>query len=1373
MIEIIRYFDGQIAIRSGVQYEMVNESLVRQIEQGRLSRRFESLSAVQYLVLQDQLPDPPSALHVEQYNRVGDTVVFVLSDGRTLLAGEMEEEPYRTLLASFLEKHPDAIGDVEMEIEDDEIRDDQQYWFKVFGSDHFEPAYKFEPDKIDRYYRVRLNPNQVQFGRRWVRLETVEKNLAQAMERFIRDNDVEWFKLNDEWIRAEDLTPDQFLAYLRETLAVRRLVWVQTRPGSFLPEVDLGAIQSVDPTTFLVQLQGGLSLEFETVAKTNPSMLKRYAQQQEQPFRSTLLDRLHDVTTPQISNVVLTFTTPDGSEINTIETSVDFDAPPAPELYRSMQFQLDNGNSVLLDRVKPRALQRFTNNLDEAGRVNFERWVGLERDRLAALKAARAKELQERREQLEISFDLCGSGNSGIPYAKYEDVRSFVDSVLGAGHDDIAKQTYEYLVLIEWGYVTNRAKDAKLRDTFKSFFKATWDPVLDETPSLDRIDVFYRVLCALQKNQGVLRLLEREEALGNNENEGKFWDYSLKNDARIEGEQDQVYARMMRDIKREQYRKRTQWRRGVLLDDRSNLEMLREINMPEGSGDSSVPARDYLLNQYDKLVAKRRRIVPEEPSDVMDLMEDPSNVIQIREMEPALPDGGAGQVVTAAFVPSVLEESNVIQTDEMGPAQRDGGPEQVVTTINPAVEAIQEKLRVMGMDDGNKVEEWVTDQIPWQEYSPFVDQHYAWTPAEWRNAMASLTAIFDETISSQVSGLQSHQRFIKMLTSPASPFHRVLFMHEMGTGKTLASICSTALWWVGSFCQDDQESVNFLLGERDSMDATFMENLNQQLYRPEKKRKRKDPLEITYDDGVLMRLFELSEQLNRCGPLWIRSITVVTKIALQTNWKNDLSVAANGLCLQGEVKLQFCTIDELIKEEKNSSNLKVEKVEKETLYRVDYTQFNNKFLNNCIVIVDEAQLYMSENIQSTKDKQVFQELLRKYTFRTPCLFLLSATPIQNNPIELGQMYNILNPFGYRVKDKEGIFRMAQFSSESSQGFGQYKSGEDDDGTLDGLVQIKDIEPKLAEFSSAWRGFCSFKGLVEGIPTRLPDKTVEVEMTERQYEIYNEAKASGKQDVAYYAVTIASLYYEDDHGAVVSPKFDKALELILANQRTLCSLSDGQKVPAFTLVFCGYIEKGVATFEEFLKQHGWTKYTKRNTSAVGSERRFAVLTGNNSKDAGELADAANRGLFNVLVMSEVGSEGLNLNLCSQVIFLTIQFQPTSTDQIIGRCLRKTSKPTTVQVVFLISVAPKDVTETVTETVDEMGNVTVDVTADVTADVTVADRSRYNFVLNKRKLFKPWYNAIKDASFECNEVYAADRAREYEIETMLSNMVTPSL
>jgi len=157
----------------------------------------------------------------------------------------------------------------------------------------------------------------------------------------------------------------------------------------------------------------------------------------------------------------------------------------------------------------------------------------------------------------------------------------------------------------------------------------------------------------------------------------------------------------------------------------------------------------------------------------------------------------------------------------------------------------------------------------------------------------------------------------------------------------------------------------------------------------------------------------------------------------------------------------------------------------------------------------------------------------------------------------------------------------------------------------------------------------------------------------------------------------------------SVKFCRVLEIL---DKDKCYLKDenGLQCLGSVVIFSPFIQP-LIELAFFLETCGYKEYNPSGQN--DPSKRFLVLTGANSSDAVSYARLLNQNEARVLLMSKVGSEGLNLNRCTSIIFLTPTFQPTILEQIKGRCkrmssvlLRPQNRDTKVRFYFLLAVAP---------------------------------------------------------------------------------------
>ncbi len=104
----------------------------------------------------------------------------------------------------------------------------------------------------------------------------------------------------------------------------------------------------------------------------------------------------------------------------------------------------------------------------------------------------------------------------------------------------------------------------------------------------------------------------------------------------------------------------------------------------------------------------------------------------------------------------------------------------------------------------------------------------------------------------------------------------------------------------------------------------------------------------------------------------------------------------------------------------------------------------------------------------------------------------------------------------------------------------------------------------------------------------------------------------------------------------------------------------------TIIFSNWIENGVDILTDFLKN-----YTLR------------VISGN-TKNRMDIVEAYNKGLFQVLIITKAGSEGLDLGKTDNIIILDPVWNPATLEQIIGRGTRVHNH--TVDVYLLVLKSP---------------------------------------------------------------------------------------
>lgn len=296
-----------------------------------------------------------------------------------------------------------------------------------------------------------------------------------------------------------------------------------------------------------------------------------------------------------------------------------------------------------------------------------------------------------------------------------------------------------------------------------------------------------------------------------------------------------------------------------------------------------------------------------------------------------------------------------------------------------------------------------------------------------------------------------------------------------------------------------------------------------------------------------------------------------------------------------------------------------------------------------MLVVDEAHKLKNKN---TINYRFIKEIKKKY-----CL-LLTATPIQNNMDELFNLITLLKP-GH-------LGQAAQFQKNYVEGKRQSKN----EHLLKKELGKVMIRHRRSEGNIHWT-----KRIVETVPLSLSPEEWQLYQGVTDYvtDQYRQAgngqnafalitlqrEVCSSRDAAY--VTLAKMYGKAAENSPIRPAIRELVELI----KNIQTHTKAEKVVELikgindkVIVFTEY-KATLRYLQQFLHQHGIT--------SVGFEGGFK----RNKKDW-------MRELFQdraqVLVATEAGGEGINLQFCNHVINYDMPWNPMKVEQRIGRVHR---------------------------------------------------------------------------------------------------------
>lgn len=400
-------------------------------------------------------------------------------------------------------------------------------------------------------------------------------------------------------------------------------------------------------------------------------------------------------------------------------------------------------------------------------------------------------------------------------------------------------------------------------------------------------------------------------------------------------------------------------------------------------------------------------------------------------------------------------------------------------------------------------------------------------------------------------------------------------------------------------------------------------------------------------------------------------IIVILSASLIGNFKNEL----RGLCPEGTSGKNIYVTDEERKllNNLNPSDKKYNQIIEQIDNRIDkhYTIYSyHKFLkefykglinfNNSLVIIDEVQNMVS---MSGEFYKTLMETVNKAAINFK-IFLLSATPMFDNPTTIGLTLNILRPkVEFPVGEEfENVF------FEKSGGYFIPRN----------IELFKDMTHNLISY---YRG---------DLPISYPKmtlKTVQCDMTKHQLDIYKQARKKELKDKKKFKASmdfptnfhlgsrmISNIAYpnglsnEDGYESVndafknmenYSPKFAKIIKKL--------EKSEG---PVF--VYSSFLTYGgIKPFVAYLDYLGYKNYDKNGSG----EKRYAVYSGDESLEKRERIkmmfnkkENENGSLIKLIVGSPSTKEGISLLRVRQVHIMEPHWNFSRIKQIIGRAVR---------------------------------------------------------------------------------------------------------
>lgn len=304
---------------------------------------------------------------------------------------------------------------------------------------------------------------------------------------------------------------------------------------------------------------------------------------------------------------------------------------------------------------------------------------------------------------------------------------------------------------------------------------------------------------------------------------------------------------------------------------------------------------------------------------------------------------------------------------------------------------------------------------------------------------------------------------------------------------------------------------------------------------------------------------------------------------------------------------------------------------RDIIYSLDYD----------LIIIDEAHKLKNNK---TKNYEFVQNLKKKF-----CL-LLTATPIQNRISEIFNLVSLLKP-GH-LGNESAFYENYKKDSRSLN----------DDAHLKELVNKVMIRNRRADTGIEWT-----KRHVETIPIEFSQAERELYkavtelrgeedwVSSSQFSVMTlQREACSSREAVYF--TLQNMIKRQEHPSIAFQKqiqyLIKKVEAVQQNSKAQKALELIQKINDKVIIFTEYRATQMY-LQWFLKQYGITSVPFRGGFKRGKKDWMRELFQNNAQ---------------VLIATEAGGEGINLQFCNHIINFDLPWNPMRLEQRIGRIHR---------------------------------------------------------------------------------------------------------
>lgn len=291
------------------------------------------------------------------------------------------------------------------------------------------------------------------------------------------------------------------------------------------------------------------------------------------------------------------------------------------------------------------------------------------------------------------------------------------------------------------------------------------------------------------------------------------------------------------------------------------------------------------------------------------------------------------------------------------------------------------------------------------------------------------------------------------------------------------------------------------------------------------------------------------------------------------------------------------------------------------------------------IIVDEAHKLKNRN---TKNYEFVQNLKKKF-----CL-LLTATPIQNKVDEIFHLVSLLKP---------GHLGNSTLFSKTHKGKGRQIL---DDERLKDLVNAVMIRNRRSDTGIEWT-----KRRVESVIIQFSEEEVALYETISNWPLSDTAssgfskitlqrEACSSREAVFYTIQNMMKKYENPNPSFLQSvkEIEEKINAVKANSKAEKALEIIQKANDKVIIFTEYRATQLY-LQWFLQQHGISSVPFRGGFKRGKKDWMRELFQNHAQ---------------VLIATEAGGEGINLQFCNTIINFDLPWNPMRLEQRIGRVHR---------------------------------------------------------------------------------------------------------